>query len=274
MLQTDMSFLTQIKFPPLIYRILKRSKKLWVVHAIAASLYALQALLMAWLSIDQSGATRPLSTSYLTTDTLASAAKGSPVLVQGSAQIMSLNMHYILTAIFIILALAQAMAALLARRKLSRKKQGLIKLAIRVGYAVAAAGIISVLAVLAGIYDIVTLLLIYVLVFIMCRTAQSASLVLNQSRPYFKIAVLAAATQLVVIGLYILSAQLYAYGTSMIVYSAYVTLGVTLAAFGVLIYARRKWVGFWNHGAYSEPTIIALALVTLSALGWQLFVGA
>ena len=79
-------------------------------NLVAAGLHFIQGVLVLVLA-DPNKGIQPVTTNYLTTDTLATEATGSPVLVQGSTLLFDVNLAYLVAAFFFMSAIAHVVVA-------------------------------------------------------------------------------------------------------------------------------------------------------------------
>lgn len=128
-----------------------------------AAIHFAQGLLVIVLS---KASTLPISTTYLTTDPLLSQS-GQPVLVPATRNLTDVNLAYLVAAFFFMSAIAHLIVATVYRKKYeSDLKHGLNRVR-WIEYSLSASTMMIAIALLSGVYDLSTLILIFVLDFIM-----------------------------------------------------------------------------------------------------------
>ena len=144
-------------------------------------------------------------------------------------------------------------------------------------YSLSASLMIVVIAMLVGIYDIASLILIF---------AVNATMILfgwlmeihNQRTekinwtPYW-FGVFAGAVPWVAIAVYLVGSGNEAGGPPGFVYAIYFTIFLFFNSFAVNMVLQYKKVGRWRDYLYGERAYIILSLVAKSALAWQVFAG-
>jgi hypothetical protein len=144
-------------------------------------------------------------------------------------------------------------------------------------YSLSASLMIVVIAMLVGIYDIASLILIF---------AVNATMILfgwlmeihNQRTektdwmPYW-FGVFAGAVPWVVIAIYLVGSGNEAGGPPGFVYAIFFTIFLFFNSFAVNMVLQYKKVGRWRDYLYGERAYIILSLVAKSALAWQVFGG-
>jgi hypothetical protein len=144
-------------------------------------------------------------------------------------------------------------------------------------YSLSASLMIVVIAMLVGIYDIASIILIF---------AVNATMILfgwlmeihNQRTekinwtPYW-FGVIAGAIPWVAIAIYLVGSGNEAGGPPGFVYAIYFTIFLFFNSFAVNMVLQYKKVGRWRDYLYGERAYIILSLVAKSALAWQVFAG-
>lgn len=142
-------------------------------------------------------------------------------------------------------------------------------------YSLSASLMIVLIAMLVGIYDIASLILVF---------AVNATMILfgwlmeifNQRTektnwlPYW-FGVLAGAIPWVVIAIYLIGSGNEAGGPPGFVYAIFFTIFLFFNSFAVNMVLQYKKVGRWRDYLYGERAYIILSLVAKSALAWQVF---
>ncbi len=221
----------------------------------------------------------PIITNYLTQDTIASKIAGRPVLATAQHTLFNVNIVYLAAAFFLMSSIAHLFVATKYRKTYeSDLKKGLNKVR-WIEYGLSASTMMVAIGLLSGIYDLSSLVMIFVLDFLM----NSMGLVMeyrNQGQkkidwlPYW-LGCVAGIVPWIVFGIYV--AGIAAYGSGNIptfVYFIYGTMFVFFNSFAINMYLQYKKVGKWADYLYGERVYMILSLVAKSALAWQIFFGA
>jgi hypothetical protein len=220
----------------------------------------------------------PVTTSYLTVDSLATQSAGQPVLAPASQQLFDINLAYLVAAFFFMSAAAHLIIATTYRKKYeSDLKQGINK-ARWIEYGISASTMMVAIGLLSGVYDLGTLILFFGLVLIMNLLGLAMELYNKGARKVdwltYKIGTLAGALPWIVVAIYLWHANLYGSGNiPTFVYFIYGTIFVAFSCFAVNMYLQYKKVGKWADYLYGEKVYMILSLVAKSALAWQIFFG-
>jgi hypothetical protein len=141
-------------------------------------------------------------------------------------------------------------------------------------YAFSASVMIVAIAMLVGIYDIASLVLIFALNAMMMLFGLIMELH-NQTTEKtnwtsFWFGVIAGAVPWVAIAIYLIGAGS---GVPSFVYWIYVSIFLFFNSFAINMVLQYKKVGPWREYLYGERAYIVLSLVAKSALAWQVFAG-
>jgi small-conductance mechanosensitive channel len=243
-----------------------------------AILHGLQGVAVLLLS-----ATRafPITTSFLTKDTLASSAAGHIVLAPATHVLFNLNLAYLVATFFFLSALAHTLMAVWYRPRYEADlQQGKNRLR-WYEYALSASVMLVGIAILSGIYDAGTLLLIFGLIAVMnlCGLIMETHNSLTKRGAvnwlsYF-VGCIAGIVPWIIIAGAIIAANIYGSGgIPGFVYGIYVSMFILFTSFAVVMYLQYKKHGKWADYYYSERSYMILSLVAKSLLAWQVFAGA
>ncbi|MEO6513467.1 MAG: heliorhodopsin HeR [Candidatus Saccharimonadales bacterium] len=243
-----------------------------------AILHALQGVVILILS-----ATRafPITAGFLTKDTLASSAAGHVVLAPATHVLFNLNLAYLVATFFFLSALAHLlMAAWYRRRYEVELKQGKNRLR-WFEYSLSASVMLVGIAILSGIYDAGSLLLIFALVAVMnlCGLVMETHNSLTKRGKVnwlsYWIGCIAGIVPWLVIAGAIIAANIYGSGNIPgFVYGIYISMFLFFTSFAVNMYLQYKKQGKWASYYYGERGYMVLSLVAKSVLAWQVFAGA
>jgi hypothetical protein len=145
-------------------------------------------------------------------------------------------------------------------------------------YSVSASLMIVVIAMLVGIYDLSSLILIFVLNATMIFFGLTME-VLNRGRERvnwtpFLLGCIAGIVPWVVISLYLFAPATRSIGdVPTFVYGIYVSLFVFFNVFAVNMFLQYRKIGRWRDYLFGERVYILLSLTAKSALAWQVFAG-
>lgn len=252
------------------------TKSLVRFNLIMAGLHALQALAVFILS-DPSRGIWAVTVNHLTLD--ASSTLDKPVLVSASHNIFDINLAYIVIVFFLLSAIAHLFVATIYRRRYEANlKHGINKVR-WIEYALSASTMMIGIALLSGIYDLGSLVMIFGLTAIM-NLMGLAMEIYNQGRAKvswlaYNVGAMAGILPWVVIGIYFWAGESYGSGDiPTFVYYIYASIFLFFNCFAVNMILQYKKVGKWRDYLYGEKVYVILSLVAKSALAWQVFAGA
>jgi hypothetical protein len=145
-------------------------------------------------------------------------------------------------------------------------------------YALSASVMIVVIAMLTGMYDLGSLLLIFALnaamiFFGLQMEVQNHGATRVNWTPFI-LGSVAGITPWIVIGLYLLAPASRSIGdVPTFVYGIYISLFVWFNMFAVNMFLQYRKVGPWRDYLFGERMYIMLSLTAKSALAWQVFAG-
>ena len=249
-----------------------KSLRKW--NFVMAFLHFIQGVAIVILSKDS---LFPVSTSYLTTDSLAS-TDGAPVLVNATRNLFDVNLAYVVAAFLFMSAIAHLYMATVYRKKY---EQNLLKGINRVRwyeYGISASTMMIAISMLSGVQDLSTLVVIFgaTLVMNLCGLIMEVH---NQAAEKtnwlsYKVGTIAGLLPWVVVTIYILGSNQYGDGTIPgFVYAIYASLFLFFSSFALNMYLQYKGKGKWADYLYGEKVYMILSLVAKSALAWQVFFG-
>ncbi|MEO5627884.1 MAG: heliorhodopsin HeR [Candidatus Saccharimonadales bacterium] len=243
-------------------------------NLIMAALHFVQGVAVIILS---GASSLPVTTSYLTLDKLASQS-GNPVLVAASRHLFDVNLAYLVAAFFFMSAIAHLVIATVYRKNYEADlKKGLNK-ARWIEYGISASTMMVAIAMLSGVYDLSSLLMIFALDFIMNMMGLVME-VHNQTTKKtnwlsYGIGCLAGIVPWFVFAIYVAGATSYGSGqVPSFVYWIYLSMFLFFMSFAVNMFLQYKKIGKWADYLYGERVYMILSLVAKSALAWQVFFG-
>ncbi len=241
---------------------------------VLAGLHAAQGILVLVLA---KAKTFPISVSYLTPDALA--PDKAVRLVPATQNIFDLNLAYLVAAFFFMSAIAHICLATYCRSWYERNLANHQNAARWYEYGFSASTMMVAIAILAGVYDLASLGMIFALTGFMC----AMGLVMEKwnaksNNPTWLPFIIGSKSGIIpwlVIALYFWAANVYGSGQiPTFVYWIFGSLFVLFNLFAVNMYLQYKRVGKWADYLYGERIYMILSLVAKSALAWQVFFGA
>jgi hypothetical protein len=239
-----------------------------------AGLHAAQGIAVLVLA---QAVTFPISVNYLTPNALA--PEGSVSLVPATQNVFDINLAYLVAAFFFMSALAHILLATTLRPWYEKNLKNHLNKARWIEYAFSASTMMVAIAILAGVYDLASLFMIFMLTAIMSSTGLIMEIWNGKAKKVnwlpFIVGSKAGIVPWLVIGLYFWAANVYGSGQiPSFVYWIYGSLFVFFNCFAVNMYLQYKGVGRWKDYLYGEKVYMILSLVAKSALAWQVFFGA
>lgn len=244
-------------------------KKLKNFNLFMAGLHALQGIAIIFLAREF---LLPVNVGFLNFNPL------TQKLVPATETLFELPLVWLIVAFLFISSIAHLVIATVYNKKYGEDLQKGINKARWIEYAISASVMMVAIAMLVGIYDITSLLMIFALTAVMNLTGLIME-IHNQTTKEtnwlsYKVGVFAGAIPWVVVAICFWAAS--AYGTGEIptfVYWIYVSIFVFFNAFAINMVLQYKKIGPWKDYLYGERAYIILSLVAKSALAWQIFAG-
>lgn len=248
-----------------------RNWNLWLAFA-----HAMQGAIILLLSATK---VFPVQTSYLTLDPVSSELAGHQVLSSATRHLFDINLVYLVAIFFFVAAIAHGLAATIYRNRYEadlKKKVNKLRWAT---YALSGGMLVTAIAVLSGVADFSTLVVLFVLSIVAGMLGLAMETMgQNKNKPNwlpFIIASVAALAPWFVLGVYVWGANLYGSGDiPVFVYWIYVSSFILFLAFPVNMYLQYKRSGKWGDYLYSERMFMLLSLATQTLIAWQIFAGA
>jgi hypothetical protein len=241
-----------------------------------AAIYALQAVLLLALS---SSSSVPISISYLTADNLQTALTGSTVQVAASHVLFEMNVVFLVAAFLLVSGLAHVIMASYNRYRYEQELNAGLNRVRWIGLAVSGGLMVVTLAALCGVYDIVTLVLLFAMTAAAFLLGLFIEIInpLRNREPKLGLLVLACLLGVIpwlAIEAVLLAGQLYGSGSvaSALIWTAPVTFLLTAMMPAALYLQQRKRGPFKNY-TFAERKYALLAFVTQTLLAWLLYFG-
>lgn len=246
-----------------------RLKNLRVWNLSMFGLHFIQGLIMLWAS---SSFALPITTAYVEFDT-ASQKLGTVLTTLTDVRVGPLVAGFLFLS-----ALAHLMVSLGGgyRWYINNLRRGM-NLARWVEYSFSSSLMIVVVALLVGVYDLSTLILLFALnaMMILCGWLMEIH---NQTTPRtdwtaFIFGCFAGVIPWIVVGLYLFNAGQGEFRAPTFVYWIYGSIFLFFNVFAVNMVLQYKKVGRWREYLYGEKAYIILSLVAKSLLAWQVWAG-
>jgi heliorhodopsin len=241
-----------------------------------AGLHAVQALAVLLLSDPNRGIWN-VTVNNLTLGTGSTPDK--LVLVSATHDAFSVHLATIVVVFFILSAIAHLFVASVYRKRYEANlKQGINKVR-WIEYALSASTMMIGIALLSGIYDLSSLLMIFTLTAIM-NLMGLAMEIYNQGHEKvnwlaYNVGALAGILPWIVIGIYFWAGEAYGSGEiPTFVYYIYGSIFLFFNCFAANMFLQYKKIGPWKNYLYGERVYIILSLVAKTLLAWQVFAGA
>lgn len=243
------------------------------LNKIALILHAIQGVAMIWLvtTLDTSKS-YDVTTLYLTFD------ESTKSLISASKTLFSINFAWLVASFLFMSALAHLIIVTLYKRRYTNElKQG-VNRARWIEYSISASTMMVAIALLSGMQDIASLLMLFGLVAVMNLCGLVMEIV-NRDRDdiswvSYWVGCIVGAIPWLAFGLYVWSATNYSLnGVPDFVYGIYASIFIFFNCFAINMYLQYKKYGKWKDYLYGEKVYIMLSLIAKSALAWQVFGG-
>jgi hypothetical protein len=254
----------------IVYRDLQK------INFLAAALLAGQAVVILILA-NSSSSVVPVATNYLAKDELASQLAGKTVFAPASHTLFDLKLVYLVAAFLAVGALVRWLAADRVRKKYESGLRTRVNKLRWLEHGFSSALILMTIGLLAGVYDIVSLLFV----------AWSAGLISWLAYRHevrrqagersdwldFYLILKTGGIICLVLLIYLVGALIWGDGLPAYVYFVYASSLVLFSGFALNTYFTLKEKGRWANYLWDERVYIALSLILSSALAWQIFFG-
>lgn len=234
----------------------------------AGALHLVQALLVIWLSksfpIEVSG-------SFLQFNDV------SQKLEPATSTLFSIQMPLLIAVFFLLSAFFHFLIATIYKTRYNHNLLLGMNKARWAEYSLSASVMMVAIAMLVGVYDFGSLLMIFALTAIMNLMGLVME-VHNQSTQRtnwisYYIGCLAGAVPWIVVALYLWLGAVNGSRAPTFVYWIFVSIFIFFACFAANMILQYKRVGPWREYLYGERVYIILSLVAKSLLAWQVFAG-
>jgi len=213
----------------------------------------------------------PITGSYLTFD------QTSKTLEPATTHLFDLSIPLLVAVFFFLSALAHLFIATLYNKKYNQDLARGINKVRWVEYALSASVMMVAIAVLVGVYDFMSLLMIFVLIAIMNLLGLVME-VHNQTTKAtnwlsYWLGCLAGIVPWFVIGFCFWLSAHQGSAPPAFVYWIFVSIFIFFSCFAVNMVLQYKKIGPWKNYVYGERAYIILSLVAKTLLAWLVFAG-
>jgi len=247
----------------------KQIKKFRVYNMVMGLLHLVQAIIILILS---NNFKLPVNTNFLQFN------EATRTLDTTSSHLFDIRFGYGVALFFLLSAIFHLCVATFYNKTYSENLVNGINKARWYEYSLSSSVMIVLIAMLSGIYDLSTLVMMFGLTAIMnlCGLAME-QYNLGKKEPnwlVYWLGCLAGALPWVVIIIYFLgAASVTNNAIPTFVYWIYVSIFIFFNCFAINMYLQYKKVGSWKSYLYGEGVYILLSLVAKSLLAWQIFAG-
>lgn len=218
-----------------------------------------------------------VTTSYITTDTLASKVNGYNSLASSNHHLFDVNIVYLIAAFFFLSAIAHLLAITFYRNQYEEGiARGINKLR-WIEFAINGGIMLIIIGLLSGVYDFSSLLLIFVFNIIVNTTALTIE-THNQARQNncltFITGGLASILPWLVLAVYLVGTNVYGSGgIPTFVYWIYLSILLLFCGLVANMFLIYRKISLWVDYLYGERIYMILSLAIKTLLAWQIFAG-
>ena len=249
----------------------KKLKGLRIFNLVMAALHFIQAVAVILISDPNKGIV-PITINFLRFDV------ETQRLLPATHQLTEVNLAWFVAVFFLMSSLAHLYISTIYRKKYEANLQLGINKVRWFEYALSASVMMIAIGFLSGIYDLSSLVMIFVLDALMnllglAMEEQNAGQKKLNWLPYV-LGCIAGVVPWIVFGIYVYGARQFGGGNiPTFVYWIYVSIFVFFNSFAINMYLQYKKIGPWKDYLYGERVYIILSLVAKSLLAWQVFAG-
>lgn len=246
----------------------EKLRKLNRFNYIMSGLHLIQAIAIILLATDFS---LPVTANFLSFDT------ATQSLVPASKELFSVTLAWLISGFLFISAFAHLMIATVYRKKYEANLAKGINKARWVEYSVSASVMMVAIAMLVGVYDLGSLIAIFVAVAVMnlCGLIMEIHNQTTNKTNWLSywVGCLAGIVPWIIIALYFFFSAQDGSQPPTFVYWIFVSIFAFFNCFAINMVLQYKKIGKWKDYLYGERAYIILSLVAKSALAWQVFAG-
>lgn len=243
-------------------------KKLVRLNLIAGILHLVQGLVMLFISKSSS---LPITTNYLVFD------ESTQSLVSATRHLFDFPLVYLPVAFVFMSAIAHFIIVTIYRKRYEKDLLVGVNRARWIEYSLSASTMMVAIALLSGMYDASSLLLLFTLTSAMNLMGLVMEL-WNQKQTkinwlsYWLGCVFGIVPWLAVV-IYFVGSSVYGTGIPAFVYWIYVSIFLFFNSFAINMWLQYKKKGKWADYLYGERVYVVLSLIAKGALAWQVWGG-
>lgn len=215
--------------------------------------------------------TLPITGNYLNFDV------ASQSLMPATKNLFDLSLPAIIAIFLFLSALAHFVIATVYNRKYDRDLLLGINRARWFEYSASASLMMVAISMLVGIYDAMSLLMVFALVLVMNMMGLVMEIHNQTTKKVswlsFVIGCVAGAVPWIVVAFYMWMGAVNGSSAPSFVYWIFVSIFIFFNCFAVNMFLQYKKIGPWKDYIYGERVYIILSLVAKSLLAWQVFFG-
>ncbi len=237
-------------------------------NLVMAGLHAVQGIALLVLS---KGFSLPISGSYLRFD------ETTQQLNPATAQLFNISLPLLIAGFLFISAAAHLIIATVYNKTYNRNLEKGINKARWIEYSISASIMMVAISLLIGMYDFVSLVMVFALVAIMNLLGLVME-VHNQTTKKtnwlsYWVGCLAGIVPWIAVVFYFALSNNKGSGAPTFVYWIFVSIFIFFNCFAINMVLQYKKIGPWKNYLFGERTYIILSLVAKSLLAWQVFAG-
>lgn len=243
--------------------------KLRQLNFIMALLHAVQGIIVLLISTDFK---LPVTAGYLNFNA------ASQSLVSATATLFSVPLAWLVAIFLFLSALFHLIIATLYNKEYNQGLGHGMNRFRWIEYSLSASTMMVAIAMLVGIYDFGSLIMIFALIAVMNLMGLVMEIHNQTTKTVnwlsFKVGCLAGAIPWLIIAIWFWSTNHYGAGNiPTFVYWIYVSIFIFFNCFALNMWLQYKKIGPWRDYLFGEKVYIILSLVAKSALAWQVFAG-
>jgi hypothetical protein len=251
----------------------QKIKSLIKLNKIALVLHLVQGILMVWLvkaiGVD---ASYPVTANYLSFN------PATESLQPASTVLFNINFAWLVASFLFMSAIAHLIIVTVYKKTYEKDLEKGINKARWIEYSISASTMMVAIALLSGMQDLASLIMIFALVAGMNLMGLVMEVVNSgKKKPSwlsFVIGCILGIVPWIAFGIYVWAANANSLnGVPGFVYGIYISIFIFFNIFAINMYLQYKKIGKWADYLYGERVYIILSLLAKSALAWQVYAG-
>ena len=240
-----------------------------------ATILIIEAIVLVGISVHRN---LSITTSYLTTNPLASTASGGSVTAVASRHLFNLDLAYLIAVFLVFSGIFHGLSAGYYRKRYESDLKKRINWLRWIGYGLSLGLMLVTTGLIAGIYDISSLIMIFILglglALVGLMVELQGGIASSLSKLSAIIGGLSGAAVLITFIFYIVSSSGFG-GKALprFAYFIFWTMLIVFASLLVNLYLEIKNWKKWSNYFYVERIYIAIIFIAQTALAWQVFAG-